>query len=140
MSNSANVPNPQHLLTLALLQLYNCNQPRAMSEPREDGPSAQSGITFTPRATQRLREIMRQKNNANMALHISVESGGSGGMRYVMSLVDRQNINPEDDISFVSDGKSGKGDDGAKDTEGMVGGSKEKEMAKDVGDVLAKLA
>lgn len=43
-------------------------------------------IEITPRAANRLSEIMKKDSNPNLALRITVESGGCHGFQYLMSL------------------------------------------------------
>jgi Fe-S cluster assembly iron-binding protein IscA len=43
-------------------------------------------VEITPRASNRLKEIMSQDSNPNLALRIQVESGGCHGFQYLMSL------------------------------------------------------
>lgn len=44
-------------------------------------------LEITPRAAQRLSEIMAKDKNPNLALRIRVESGGCHGFQYLMSLI-----------------------------------------------------
>lgn len=43
-------------------------------------------LEITPRAAKRLEQIMQKDKNPNLALRISVESGGCHGFQYLMSL------------------------------------------------------
>ncbi|KAF4628792.1 hypothetical protein G7Y89_g9366 [Cudoniella acicularis] len=54
--------------------------------PKKDDNGYDMQIDITPRASNRLREIMYQDNNPNLALRILVESGGCHGFQYLMSL------------------------------------------------------
>lgn len=43
-------------------------------------------VEITPRASKRLSQIMTKDSNPNLALRITVESGGCHGFQYLMSL------------------------------------------------------
>ena len=54
---------------------------------------------------QRLREIMTKDSNPNLALRVTVESGGCHGFQYLMSLTNTSAISQEEDTVFeVTDG------------------------------------
>lgn len=48
---------------------------------------------------QRLLEIQKKDENPNLALRITVESGGCHGFQYIMSLSDK--FDPDEDTSVV---------------------------------------
>ena len=56
---------------------------------------------------QRLKEIMIKDSNPDLALRVTVESGGCHGFQYLMSLTNTSSISPEDDTIFESSENSG---------------------------------
>lgn len=52
---------------------------------------------------QRLKEIMSKESNRDLALRITVESGGCHGFQYLMGLTNKAAISPEDDTVFETD-------------------------------------
>lgn len=64
-------------------------------------------LEVTPRAAQRLKQIREKDANPDLALRISVESGGCHGFQYLMSLVKTSGVSQEDDTIF-------EGSEGAK--------------------------
>ncbi|KAE8447391.1 hypothetical protein EG329_010805 [Mollisiaceae sp. DMI_Dod_QoI] len=61
-------------------------QTTAIFNPRKDDDGKDMTIEITPRAANRLAEIMQKDSNPNLALRITVESGGCHGFQYLMSL------------------------------------------------------
>ncbi|PBP17727.1 iron-sulfur cluster assembly accessory protein [Diplocarpon rosae] len=58
----------------------------AIFNPRKDDDGAPMEVEITPRASNRLKQIMSKESNPNLALRIQVESGGCHGFQYLMSL------------------------------------------------------
>ncbi|CAL3965989.1 unnamed protein product [Diplocarpon coronariae] len=58
----------------------------AIYNPRNDDDGSPMEVEITPRASNRLKEIMSKDSNPNLALRIQVESGGCHGFQYLMSL------------------------------------------------------
>ncbi|RDW70264.1 hypothetical protein BP5796_08661 [Coleophoma crateriformis] len=61
-------------------------QTTAVVNPRKDDDGNDMNVEITPRASNRLKEIMAQDGNPDLALRIQVESGGCHGFQYLMSL------------------------------------------------------
>lgn len=55
-------------------------------------------MEITPRASNRLKEIMSKDANPNLALRIQVESGGCHGFQYLMSLTTLPPLAPDGSI------------------------------------------
>lgn len=49
---------------------------------------------------QRLKQIMAKERNPDLALRVSVESGGCHGFQYLMSLTDMSKVSSTDDSVF----------------------------------------
>lgn len=60
-------------------------------------------ITITPRAAHRLQNIAEMDQNPNVALRVSVESGGCHGFQYLMSLTSTKDADPEEDTIFENE-------------------------------------
>lgn len=61
-------------------------QTTAIVNPKRDDDGNDMNVEITPRASNRLKEIMSKDSNPNLALRIQVESGGCHGFQYLMSL------------------------------------------------------
>lgn len=61
-------------------------------------------ISLSPRATHRLSTIATKDNNPDLALRVTIESGGCHGFQYLMSLVDlRKEPATDEDTLFEGD-------------------------------------
>ena len=60
-------------------------------------------INITPRAAHRLQTIAEKDGNPDLALRVSVESGGCHGFQYLMSLVNTSDIDASDDTLFENE-------------------------------------
>ncbi|KAF2473442.1 uncharacterized protein BDR25DRAFT_352863 [Lindgomyces ingoldianus] len=77
---------------------------RAIQNPRTSENGTSMLISLTPRASSRLSAIAMTDNNPNLALRVTVESGGCHGFQYLMSLVDLSTSPPtEEDTVFEGD-------------------------------------
>ncbi|KAH8732329.1 hypothetical protein GQ44DRAFT_177599 [Phaeosphaeriaceae sp. PMI808] len=76
-------------------------QAQAIQNPRNDDSGNPMHISISPRASNRLHAISSGDQNPNLALRVTIESGGCHGFQYLMDLTDL-NKSPvaEDDIVF----------------------------------------
>lgn len=68
-------------------------------------------ISITPRAAHRLQTIAETDANPDLALRVSVESGGCHGFQYLMSLVNTSDIDSSEDTLFENEEVAKKGGD-----------------------------
>ncbi|RPA96443.1 hypothetical protein L873DRAFT_1694449 [Choiromyces venosus 120613-1] len=70
--------------------------------PRTDESGSLMKIDISQRAVNRLKEMQVKDSNPNLALRITVESGGCHGFKYTISLSDT--FDEEEDTVFEEDG------------------------------------
>ncbi|OAG08214.1 uncharacterized protein CC84DRAFT_1162201 [Paraphaeosphaeria sporulosa] len=77
---------------------------RAVLNPRTTDSGEPMRISLSPRAIHRLSTIATKDNNPNLALRVTIESGGCHGFQYLMSLIDLTKEPPtEEDTLFEGD-------------------------------------
>lgn len=74
-----------------------------MTNPRKDDDGNEIEITITPRASHRLKAIAEKDGNPDLALRVSVESGGCHGFQYLMSLVNASEADAQEDTVFENE-------------------------------------
>lgn len=64
-------------------------------------------ISITPRAAHRLKAIAEKDKNSELALRVTVESGGCHGFQYLMSLISKSKIDDSEDTVFENEDAAG---------------------------------
>ena len=72
-------------------------QATAITNPRKDDDGNEMTINITPRAAHRLQAIAEKDGNPDLALRVSVESGGCHGFQYLMNLIKTSDIDSLED-------------------------------------------
>ncbi|KAH7077752.1 hypothetical protein BKA63DRAFT_271320 [Paraphoma chrysanthemicola] len=84
--------------------LSSARQAQAIQNPRTDDDGKPMHISISPRASNRLHAISSGDNNPNLALRVSIESGGCHGFQYLMDLTDLEKSPvSEEDTVFQGD-------------------------------------
>ncbi|EMD61024.1 hypothetical protein COCSADRAFT_39734 [Bipolaris sorokiniana ND90Pr] len=77
-----------------------------IQNPRTDDSGNPMLISIAPRASNRLYKISTGDNNPNLALRVTIESGGCHGFQYLMDLTDLSK-NPPTEEDTVFEGEKG---------------------------------
>ena len=85
---------------------------KIVANPRKDDDGNTMSITITPRAAHRLQKIAEKDSNPDLALRVSVESGGCHGFQYLMSLTSTSEADPAEDSVFENEERVEGGGDG----------------------------
>ncbi|CAG8486124.1 10384_t:CDS:2 [Acaulospora colombiana] len=83
-------------------------------------PQKDMGIEITDRAAEQLKTLSKTEKNNNLALRITVDSGGCHGFQYFYDLTEESSFK-DDDVVFENDGAKVVVD---MTSLGMVNGSK----------------
>ncbi|KAK6436807.1 [4Fe-4S] proteins maturation [Oleoguttula sp. CCFEE 5521] len=79
----------------------------AITNPRKGEDGTEWIINITPRAAHRLSAISEKDQNPDLALRVSVESGGCHGFQYLMSLTSASEADASEDTIFRDEGGEG---------------------------------
>ncbi|CAO2647793.1 Nn.00g087150.m01.CDS01 [Neocucurbitaria sp. VM-36] len=78
----------------------------AIQNPRTDDSGNPMLISISPRASNRLHTIATKDSNPNLALRVSIESGGCHGFQYLMDLTDLSKA-PATEEDTIFEGEKG---------------------------------
>jgi iron-sulfur cluster assembly accessory protein len=78
----------------------------AIHNPRNDDSGKPMSISIAPRASNRLHKIGTGDSNPNLALRVSIESGGCHGFQYLMDLCDLSKT-PATEEDTIFEGEKG---------------------------------
>ncbi|OQO07931.1 hypothetical protein B0A48_06723 [Cryoendolithus antarcticus] len=108
---SSRRPHPASSLVAApRRRAFTTTPPRAataVTNPRKGEDGIEWIINITPRASHRLKAISEKDQNPDLALRVSVESGGCHGFQYLMSLTSASEADASEDTIFRDEGGDG---------------------------------
>ncbi|CAG8970874.1 hypothetical protein HYALB_00000853 [Hymenoscyphus albidus] len=109
-------PSRAHMQAKRAFTSSTRRQTSAIYNPQKDDDGNLMEIDITPRASNRLKQIMAKDENPDLALRFQVTSGGCHGFQYTMELTTLPSLPPnpetksqlnEDDTVFMADDGSG---------------------------------
>ncbi|KAH7380713.1 hypothetical protein BKA66DRAFT_465240 [Pyrenochaeta sp. MPI-SDFR-AT-0127] len=104
---SATATNVTIRRTLATTSDLSSAKPaQAIQNPRTDDSGNPMLISISPRASNRLYKISTADSNPNLALRVTVESGGCHGFQYLMDLTDLSK-SPATEEDTIFEGEKG---------------------------------
>lgn len=112
LNSRARIPSPAQLQPSARRSLATVTDPssarpaHAIQNPRTDDSGNPMLISISPRASNRLHKISISDNNPNLALRVTIESGGCHGFQYLMDLTDLSK-KPATDEDTIFEGEKG---------------------------------
>jgi iron-sulfur cluster assembly accessory protein len=79
---------PRRAFAIAVADPSAARPAQAVYNPRNDESGNPMRIAISPRASNRLHAISSGDQNPNLALRVTIESGGCHGFQYLMDLTD----------------------------------------------------